>query len=279
MNVNHKLAHSYIAALSCTKEGAELVQALEAVRYYHSNGRTAELGNGGVLVTAIDAYDDDIVMGIVLLPGKKDKLNYQSADWCDNAIKGALFWENDHSYPVVIPYALAQWAAECIIERSDYSPMPVRDTKPMLNTVDVMPGMYVRLPWGLKLPGLTVDKHAKRKAVKSEGYVAEPGYHITHFVFQDPIVEGYAYDAHVLYGASGGDIAYALDIVDALDVDHDIDDILTGNHFCFTVEHVETWRAICQLKSDLKHWKYFDECTLHQCVKHVIEDNYSPEDI
>ena len=32
------------------------------------------------------------------------------------------------------------------------------------------------------------------------------------------------------------------------------------------------------LKSDLKHWKYFDECTLHQCVKHVIEDNYSPEE-
>lgn len=33
MNVNHELVHSYIAALSCTKEGAELVQALEAVRY------------------------------------------------------------------------------------------------------------------------------------------------------------------------------------------------------------------------------------------------------
>lgn len=29
MNVNHELAHHYIAALSCTKEGAELVQALE----------------------------------------------------------------------------------------------------------------------------------------------------------------------------------------------------------------------------------------------------------
>lgn len=39
MNVNHELAHHYIAALSCTKEGAELVQALEAVRYYHSEGR------------------------------------------------------------------------------------------------------------------------------------------------------------------------------------------------------------------------------------------------
>lgn len=154
MNVNHELAHSYIAALSCTKEGAELVQALEAVRYYHSKGRIAQLGDDSLLVTAIDAYDG-IVMGIVLLPGKKDKLTYQSADWCDNTIKGALFWENSHSYPVVIPYALAQWAAECIIELSDYNPMPVRNTKPVLNTVDVMPGMYVHMPKDLKLPGLT----------------------------------------------------------------------------------------------------------------------------
>ena len=275
MNVNHELVHSYIAALSCTKEGAELVQALEAVHYYHSKGRIAQLGDGSLLVTAIDAYDG-IVMGIVLLPGKKDKLTYQSADWCDNAIKGALFWENDHSYPVVIPYALAQWAAECIIELSDYNPMPVRNTKPVLNTVDVMPGMYVHMPKDLKLPGLTVDKLAKRKAVKSEGYVAEPGYHITHLVFQDPIVEGYAYDAHVLYGASGGEIAYALKVADTLDADS-IDTILAGNHI-FTVMP-EAWRAICQLKSNFKHWKYFDECTLHQCVKHVIEDDYTPEDI
>ena len=275
MNVNHELAHSYIAALSCTKEGAELVQALEAVRYYHSKGRIAQLGDDSLLVTAIDAYDG-IVMGIVLLPGKKDKLTYQSADWCDNTIKGALFWENSHSYPVVIPYALAQWAAECIIELSDYSPMPVRNTKPVLNTVDVMPGMYVRMPKDLKLPGLTVDKLAKRKAVKSEGYVAEPGYHITHLVFQNPIVEGYAYDAHVLYGASGGEIAYALEVADTLNADS-IDTILAGNHI-FTVMP-EAWRAICQLKSNFKHWKYFDECTLHQCVKHIIKDDYTPEDI
>lgn len=275
MNVNHELAHSYIAALSCTKEGAELVQALEAVRYYHSKGRIAQLGDDSLLVTAIDAYDG-IVMGIVLLPGKKDKLTYQSADWCDNTIKGALFWENDHSYPVVIPYALAQWAAECIIELSEYEPVPMRYTKPVLNTVDVMPGMYVHMPKDLKLPGLTVDKLAKRKAVKSEGYVAEPGYHITHLVFQNPIVEGYAYDAHVLYGASGGEIAYALEVADTLDADS-IDTILAGNHI-FTVMP-EAWRAICQLKSNFTHWKYFDECTLHQCVKHVIKDDYTPKDI
>lgn len=277
-NADHKLAHNYIAALSCTKEGRELVEALECVRYYHSEGRVADLGHDGVFVSAVDAYDDGEEMGAVLLPGQKDRLTYQTADFLDSSIKGALFWKDSHSYPVVIPYVLGEWAAECIIERSDYPAVPIEYSKPILNIIDTMPGMYVRMPKGLKLPGLTPDKYAKRKAVKSEGYVAEPGYHITHFVFQDPIVEGYAYDAHVLYGASGGDIAYALDIVDALDVDHDIDDILTGNHSYFTVEHVETWRAICQLKSNLKHWKYFDECTLHQCVKHVIEGNYDPEE-
>ena len=77
-----------------------------------------------MLVTAVDAYDDDTVMGIVLLPGTKDKLTYQSADWCDNAIKGALFWKDYHSYPVVIPYALAEWAVQCVIERSEWVPAP-----------------------------------------------------------------------------------------------------------------------------------------------------------
>lgn len=275
MNVNHELAHAYIAALSCTKEGTELAQALEAVRYYHSEGRTADLGNGGAFVTAVEAYCDGVERGSILLPGKKDKLTYQSADWCDNTIKGALFWENSHSYPVVIPYVLAQWAAECILERSEYDPMPIRDTKPVLNTVDVMPGMYVHMPKDLKLPGLTVDKLAKRKAVKSEGYVAENSY-IKHFAFQDSLVKGYEYDAHVLYGASGGEISYALDVVDTLDADS-IDAILAGNHI-FPVMP-EAWRAICQLKSALKHWEYFDKCTLHQCVKHVIKDDYNPEDI
>lgn len=273
--VDHALAHIYIAALSCTKDGRELIEALENVRYYHSEGKIADLGHDGVFVAAVDAYDGEEEMGAILLPGTKDRLTYQTADFLDNSIKGALFWQNSHSYPVVIPYVLGEWAAECIIERSDYSPIPVRDTKPILNRIDIMPDMYVRMPKGLQLPGLTQDKHAKRKAVKPQGYVAEPGYHITHFVFQDPIVEGYGYNAHVLYGVSGGDIAYALDVVDALDVD-DIDDILTGNHI-FNVEP-EAWRAICQLKSNLEHWAYFDACTLNQCVKHVIEGNYDPEE-
>lgn len=34
------------------------MQALEAVRYYHSEGRITQLGGGSMLVTAVDAYDD-----------------------------------------------------------------------------------------------------------------------------------------------------------------------------------------------------------------------------
>lgn len=166
MNVNHELAHSYIAALSCTKEGAELVQALEAMHYYHSEGRIAQLGSGSMLVTAVDAYDDGDVKGLVLLPGTKDRLTYKSADWCDNTIKGALFWKDYHSYPVVIPYALAEWAVQCIVEYSGYEPVPIRYTKPVIHSVDTVPNMYVRLPLGLKLPGLTVDKYARRKATQ-----------------------------------------------------------------------------------------------------------------
>lgn len=58
----------------------------------------------------------------------------------------------------------------------------------------------------------------------------------------------------------------------------DIDDVLSGNHFCFSVKP-EAWRALCQLNSNFRHWEYFDTCTLHQCVKHVIEGNYDPEEV
>ena len=72
MNVNHELAHSYIAALSCTKEGAELVQALEAVRYYHSEAESPSSVAGSMLVTACRRLRDGDVKGLVLLPGTKD---------------------------------------------------------------------------------------------------------------------------------------------------------------------------------------------------------------
>lgn len=259
MNVNHELAHSYIA---------ELVQALEAVRYYHSEGRIAQLGGGSMLVTAIDAYDDDIVMGIVLLPGKKDKLTYQSADWCDNTIKGALFWENDHSYPVVIPYELAQWAAECIIERSDYSPMPIRDTKPVLNTVDVMPGMYVRLPWGLKLPGLTVDKYARRKATQP---------HYEKHTLVGFGIHGYSPSCPIVYGVNAGDIDFMLTLV--FEVATWTPEGLIDSCGFFDAEPEHVLRAACQVFSGYAHWEYFNTCSPVQCARHIAAWDFSPEDI
>lgn len=267
MNVNHELAHSYIAALSCTKEGAELVQALEAVRYYHSEGRIAQLGGGSMLVTAVDAYDDDTVMGIVLLPGKKDKLTYKSADWLDNTIKGALFWENNHSYPVMIPYALAQWAAEYIIERSDYSPMPVRNTKPMLNTVDVMPGMYVRMPKGLKLPGLTVDKYAERKATQPHYDKKEAS----------TTVKGYSAAAHTVYGVEAGDIDFMLTLVFEV-ATWTPEDLIDSCGF-FSTEPEYVLRAACQVFSGYAHWEYFNTCSPVQCARHIAAWDFSPEDI
>lgn len=267
MNVNHELAHTYIAALSCTKEGAELVQALEAVRYYHSEGRIAETGNGGVLVTAVDAYDNDEVMGIVLLPGEKDKLNYQSADWLDNTIKGALFWKDYHSYPVVIPYELARWAVQCIAERSEYEPVPMRYTKPVLNRVDTMPGMYVRLPWGLKLPGLTVDKYARRKAKQ------------LHYDNKEAstAVKGYSAAAHTVYSVETGDIDFMLTIIFEVATWTPEDLIDSCGFFNTEPEHV--LRAVCQVFSGYAHWEYFNTCSPVQCARHIAAWDFSPEDI
>lgn len=275
-NSDHKLAHNYIAALSCTKEGRELVEALECVRYYHSEGRIADLGHDGVFVSAVDAYDDGEEMGAVLLPGRKDRLTYQSADFLDNSIRGALFWKDSHTYPVVIPYVLGKWAAECIIERSDYPAVPVEYTKPIFNRIDTIPGMYVRMPKGLKLPGLTPDKYAKRKTMKPK-HRLNGAYYAPEYSFAEAHVDGYGENARVLYGAHASSIAYAMDIAGALTID-DIDDVLSGNHFCFSVKP-EAWRALCQLNSNFRHWEYFDACTLHQCVKHVIEGNYDPEEV
>lgn len=267
MNVNHELAHHYIAALSCTKEGAELVQALEAVRYYHSEGRIAQLGGGSMLVTAVDAYDDGDAKGLVLLPGTKDKLTYQSADWCDDTIRGALFWKDYHSYPVVIPYVLAEWAAECIVEYSEYEPVSIRYTKPVLHSVDTIPGMYVRLPWGLKLPGLTADKYARRKATQ------------LHYDNKEAstTIKGYNAAAHTIYGVEAGDIDFMLTLVFEV-ATWTPEDLIDSCGF-FSTEPEYVLRAACQVFSGYAHWEYFNTCSPVQCARHIAAWDFSPEDI
>lgn len=267
MNVNHELAHSYIDALSCTKEGAELVQALEAVSYYHSEGRIAQLGGGSMLVTAVDAYDDGAVKGLVLLPGEKDKLTYPSADWLNSPIKGALFWADYHSYPVVIPYVLAEWAVRCIVEYSEWVPAPTWCTKPVINSVDTMPGMYVRLPLGLKLPGLTVDKYAERKATQNHCDSKETS----------TTVKGYSATAHTVYGVEAGDIDFMMILV--FDIATWTPEELIDSCGFFNTEPEHVLRAACQVLSGYSHWKYFDTCSAKQCAKHIAAWDFNPEDI
>ena len=266
MNVNHELAHSYIAALSCTKEGAELVQALEAVRYYHSEGRIAQLGGGSMLVTAVDAYDDGDVKGLVLLPGKKDKLMYKSADWLDNTIKGALFWKDYHSYPVMIPYVLAEWAVQCIVEYSDYEPVPIRYTKPVLHSVDTIPHMYVRLPWGLKLPGLNADKYARRKATQS---------HYTKGVQYTFEMSDYMPGCPIIYGARARDVDYTIRCVNESDTT--IENLMSPFHWPHLSENEA--RAACQVLSDYKAWAYFDSCSFEQLIRHLQKQVFKGVDV
>lgn len=266
MNVNHELAHSYIAALSCTKEGAELVQALEAVRYYHSEGRIAQLGGGSMLVTAVDAYDDGDVKGLVLLPGTKDRLTYQSADWCDDTIRGALFWKDYHSYPVVIPYVLAEWAVQCIVEYSEWVPAPTWCTKPVIHSVDTVPNMYVHLPLGLKLPGLTVDKYARRKATQP---------HYTKGVQYTFEMSDYMPGCPIIYGARARDVDYAIRCVNESDTT--IEHLMSPFHWPPLSEN-ET-RAACQVLSDYKAWAYFNSCSFEQLIRHLRKQNFKDVDV
>ena len=271
MNVNHELAHSYIAALSCTKEGAELVQALEAVRYYHSEGRIAQLGGDSLLVTAVDAYDDGDVKGLVLLPGKKDKLTYKSADWLDNTIKGALFWKDYHSYPVVIPYVLAEWAVQCIVEYSDYEPVSIRYTKPVIHSVDTIPGMYVRLPWGLKLPGLTADKCARRKATQS---------HYEEYVLVGFDMPGYSPACPMVYGQSAEDVVHAqrCAVGDSYyNYNPTTEKLMSPYHWPHIPE--DEARAACQVLSDYKAWAYFDSCSYEQLIRHLQKQVFKGVDV
>lgn len=266
MNINHELAHSYIAALSCTKEGAELVQALEAVRYYHSEGRIAQLGGGSMLVTAVDAYDDGNVKGLVLLPGTKDRLTYQSADWCDDTIRGALFWKDYHSYPVVIPYVLAEWAVQCVIERSEWVPAPTWCTKPVIHSVDTVPHMCVRLPLGLKLPGLTVDKYARRKATQPR-YTKE-----VQYTFE---MSDYMPGCPIIYGARARDVDYAIRCVNESDTT--IENLMSPFHWPPLSENEA--RAACQVLSDYKAWAYFNSCSFEQLIRHLRKQNFKGVDV
>lgn len=81
----------------------------------------------------------------------------------------------------------------------------------------------------------------------------------------------------MLYGVTAREIVYLLNHVNVLDID-DINDALEPENFLFEFEK-EAWRAACQFLSQYKAWEYFDTCSRYQCAKHLIENNFTPEDI
>lgn len=125
MGINHELVHTYIAALSSIKEGRELVENLEKIRYYHLDGNTYNLGYGATMVVAWGVSEDGhyYVAGEILLPGKRDKLHYKSAAWKGKDIDAALYWPHPGADTyTLIPGVLGEWAAELIISSSDIPP-------------------------------------------------------------------------------------------------------------------------------------------------------------
>lgn len=131
-------AYAYIDALSSSCEGRELVENLEKMRYYH-----------------YDDNDSYSVVGTILLPGKRDKLYYESAAWKGGNIDAALYWAPGADTYTLIPIALGVWAAELIITDSDVPPYTPEENHGIACSIDGMNGMVATIPSGFIEPGLT----------------------------------------------------------------------------------------------------------------------------
>ena len=262
INVDHGAAHAMIAALSITVEGRALVNGLEDIRYYHRSGYAADLGHGAVFVTAVDEDDPDHDRGVVLLPGRRDRLWYEAADWLGNAVPAALYWKRGADSPVVVPRVLGEWAAECIIDRSGYDPLTPAECHPAAYSVDAMAGMVVTMPYELQMPGLTRDKWARRKA--EQEHYARDGMCLQH-------VKGFFDGCVVLYGAEAYDVSRAMR--------------LSSGSYGYGPEQLmalfipSVLRAACQVASDYLSWQYFDTCPPVQCARHLYTGDYAPRDL
>ncbi len=261
INVDHGAAHAMIAALSLTTEGRALVKGLEDTRYYHRAGYAADLGNGAVLVTAVDEDHPDYDRGVVLLPGHRDRLWYEAADWLGSVIPAALYWKYGTAEPVVIPRVLGEWAAECIVKRSESDPLTQAECHPAAYSVDAMPGMVVTMPYDLQMPGLTRDKWARRR-VFQDHYVDDGDW-------CTPQPSGYSCVCTVLYGVRAYDIHHAIRLSRS---GYDLEGFLA----LFTTNVL---RAACQVASNYLSWQYFDNATALQCARHLYVGDYAPRDL
>lgn len=181
MTVDHEFTHNVIAGLSFTKEGRTLVENLEAMRYYHRDGKSFYLGDGAHLVVSYNEspeyMEDNKIIGALYLPGNKngkpghEHLFIDEACYLGDKIEAALYWSfpkdmdevwepimNRPEYqgascistgyvvqqlmrtahaPVLVPYELAEWAAELIIDNSDWEEIPVDQCRPVWREVIV----------------------------------------------------------------------------------------------------------------------------------------------
>lgn len=181
MYIDHEFTHNMIAGLSFTKEGRDLVQNLEAMRYYHKDGKSFYLGDGARLIVSYNEspeyMENNKIIGALYLPGNKNgKLGHENmfideVCYLGDKIEAALYWSfpkdmdevwkpimNRPEYqgascistgyvvqqlmrtahaPVLVPYELAEWAAELIIDNSDWEEITVDQCRPVWREVIV----------------------------------------------------------------------------------------------------------------------------------------------
>ena len=279
-HVNHEAAHLMIQALSMTDKGRKLIKALEDVRYYHRHAEVYDLGYNGILVEAFDEDEDGdrYWEGSVLIPSKRDRLIYESAAYQDEPVQGALFWgwgygDNDNDC-TIIPRILGEWAAQCALDYATktntvHSPAKCR---PVACRVDSAKKMAVTAPVDqINLPGLTKDKWARQKAGE-----ADVERRNTQYDFPSLIMPGYIQDCATVYGVN-------LNRIDCLDVWPTPLERLAPEKLCDekSRDHKPpiVLRAACQIMSELKHWEYFDKCSVLQCAKHLIANDFRPVDL
>lgn len=181
MYIDHEFTHNMIAGLSFTKEGRALVENLEAMRYYHRDGKSFYLGDGARLIVSYNEspeyMEDNKIIGALYLPGNHngkpghEHLFIDEACYSGDDIETALYWSfpkdmdevwkpimNRPEYqgesciatgyivqqlmrtanpPVLVPYELAAWAAELIVDNSDWQEIPVDQCSPVWREVIV----------------------------------------------------------------------------------------------------------------------------------------------
>lgn len=203
----HFEAHVMIRALSITEWGRSLVEGLERIRYFHSSGEAYDLGHGGLLVFGIDGYDEcGPRVGTILLPGANDNLFYETGDYLEEEVEGALFWGDKDNAPVLIPRVLGEWAAELVLTQSDVPIVQCREAQPVSCTIKGREGASVTAPMSEleSLPGLVRDKWAHKKAAEilvdkdEEDEWWEEFYHNA--------LPGYGVNAEILPGVRAGEV-------------------------------------------------------------------------